>query len=165
MIGTQFNKENLDLNAYSQAAAWCNTNNCIIMDRGDYYEVEALPEPSLDEIKEQKLRELGSSFAVKRDAIRWVNLPAGHYGFDCATEDITNFMASWKAAEVAGSTLYKVWTSETEKSMATLTVEDFMTVFNAVRTSQYEAYSWYAQKKAEIEAAGTQAALKSITWE
>ena len=162
MIGTQFNKENLDLNAYSQAASWCNVNRAVIEDKGEYYEVVPIPDLTLDEIKQEKLKQLGSAFAVKRDAIRWVDVSGGHYGFDCANDDITNFMASWKAAELAGSTLYKVWTSESEKGMVTLTTEDFTAVFNAVRQSQYEAYAWYGTKKAEIENAATVEEINAV---
>ena len=162
MIGTQFNKENLDLNAYSQAASWCNVNRAVIEDKGEYYEVVPIPDLTLDEIKQEKLKQLGSAFAVKRDAIRWVDVSGGHYGFDCANDDITNFMASWKAAELAGSTLYKVWTSESEKGMVTLTVDDFTAVFNVVRQSQYEAYAWYGTKKAEIENAATVEEINAV---
>lgn len=162
MIGTQFNKENLDLNAYSQAASWCNVNRAVIEDKGEYYEVVPIPDPTLDEIKQEKLKQLGSAFAAKRDAVRFVDVSGGHYGFDCGNEDITNFMASWKAAELAGSTLYKVWTSESEKGMVTLTTEDFTAVFNAVRTSQYEAYAWYGTKKAEIGNAATVEEINAV---
>ena len=164
MVGTQFNEENLDLNAYSQAAAWCNANGATIEDKGEYYEVVAIPEPTIEEVKAAKLKQLGSAFAAKRDTVRWVDVTGGHYGFDCANDDITNFMASWKAAELAGSTLYKVWTSESEKGMVTLTVDDFTAVFNAVRTSQYEAYAWYGTKKAEIENATTVEDVEKIKW-
>lgn len=164
MIGKQIQKENLDLKVYAKIAAWCNVNRAVIEDKGEYYEVVAIPDPTLDEIKQEKLKQLGSAFAVKRDAIRWVDVSGGHYGFDCANDDITNFMASWKAAELAGSTLYKVWTSESEKGMVTLTVDDFTAVFNAVRQSQYEAYAWYGTKKAEIENAATVEDVEKITW-
>ena len=70
--------------------------------------------PSIEELQANKLNEAGAEFAKRRDAIRWVQVSDGNaYGFDCASEDITNFMAAWKAAEVDGYTGYKVWFTET----------------------------------------------------
>lgn len=34
---------------YAEAAAWCNANRAVIEDMGDYYEVVALPEPTVEE--------------------------------------------------------------------------------------------------------------------
>ena len=121
------------------------------------------PEQTLEEAKADKHREAGAAFAKKRDAIRQVQLSDGNtYGFDCANEDITNFMASWKAAEVSGSTPYKVWKADGSKGMITMQLADFKTVFNAVRTSQLEAYAWYGAVDAQIQAATTKEDLDAI---
>ena len=57
-IGTKFDKKNYDGDLYTQAARWCNeTQKARIEDKGDFYEVVALPtppEPTLDELKAQK---------------------------------------------------------------------------------------------------------------
>lgn len=50
MIGTKFQKPLTDLEAYSQAAAWCNANRAMIEDKGDYYEVCEIPEPTDEEV-------------------------------------------------------------------------------------------------------------------
>lgn len=121
------------------------------------------PEQTLEEAKAEKHREAGASFAQKRDAIRQVQLSDGNtYGFDCANEDITNFMASWKAAEVSGSTPYKVWGADGSKGMITMQLADFKTVFNAVRESQLAAYAWYGAVDAQIQAATTKEELDAI---
>lgn len=121
------------------------------------------PEQTLEEAKEDKHREAGAAFAKKRDAIRQVQLSDGNtYGFDCANEDITNFMASWKAAEVSGSTPYKVWGADGSKGMITMQLADFKTVFNAVRESQLAAYAWYGAVDAQIQAATTKEELDAI---
>lgn len=121
-------------------------------------------DPTLDELKAAKHNEAGAVFAQKRDAIRQIQLSNGvTYGFDCANEDITNFMASWKAAEVSGSTPYKVWNTDGGKGMITMQLTDFDTVFNAVRTSQLEAYAWYNGVDAQIKAATTAAEIEAIT--
>lgn len=124
------------------------------------------PEQTLEEAKADKHREAGAAFAKKRDAIRQVRLSDGNtYGFDCANEDITNFMASWKAAEVSGSAPYKVWKADGSKGMITMQLADFKTVFNAVRESQLAAYAWYGAVDAQIQAAATKEELEAIVLE
>ena len=54
MTGTKLDKQNLDYTAYGKAAEWCNHNNATIEDKGEYYEVVALPEPPPPSIEEQK---------------------------------------------------------------------------------------------------------------
>lgn len=86
MIGTQFAKplqedtiidpkdefETIDNPApntykkYSEAALWCNQNHATIEDKGEYYEVVALPETTLDEVKGSKLAELAYAFDAWR---------------------------------------------------------------------------------------------------
>mgnify|MGYP001461091190 FL=1 len=121
------------------------------------------PEQTLQEAKADKHREAGALFAKKRDAIRQIAISDGNtYGFDCANEDITNFMASWKAAEVSGSTPYKVWIADGGKGLITMQLVDFDTVFKAVRDSQLEAYAWYGTVDAKIQACETKEELAEI---
>lgn len=35
---------------YSELAQWCNSNNAMIVDRGDYYEAIPVPEPTEEEL-------------------------------------------------------------------------------------------------------------------
>lgn len=35
---------------YSELAKWCNSNNAMIVDRGDYYEAVPVPEPTEEEL-------------------------------------------------------------------------------------------------------------------
>lgn len=52
MIGTKLNKNQLDRHEYFEVSSWCNKNNCTIEDKGDYYEVVAIPEPEPVPIEE-----------------------------------------------------------------------------------------------------------------
>lgn len=63
-VGAKFPKPLPDamLNAYAQVAAWCNEHGATIEDKGDYYEVVAIPAPTLDELRAAKLTALESSF-------------------------------------------------------------------------------------------------------
>lgn len=95
MIGTQFAKPLQDdylfdeqgnrldnpvpntCKKYAEAAAWCNQNNATIEDKGEYYEVVALPEPEpvpepteeelLAQAKSVKLAELNTKFSAWRE--------------------------------------------------------------------------------------------------
>ena len=98
---------------------------------------------------------LGAEFANRRDAVRWINLPSGNrYGFDCAVEDISNFMAAYTPLLIAGSgeTGYKVWKSETEKGLVILTFADMQAAYTYVRESQLSAYTWLSASQAKINA-------------
>ena len=48
------------LKEYSELADWCNKNNAMIVDQGDYYEAVPVPEPTV--------QELASSVRSQRDA-------------------------------------------------------------------------------------------------
>ncbi len=63
MIGTQIRKP-IDYKKYAEAADWANENNARIVDCGDYYEVQAVPPKTVEELKITKLSEIN----VKYDA-------------------------------------------------------------------------------------------------
>lgn len=52
---------------YTEAATWCNSHNATIEDKGDYYEVVAIPAPTLEEVRERKLTTLNSAFESWRE--------------------------------------------------------------------------------------------------
>ena len=164
MLGTKLYKDNEEqMQSYFVVSKWCNENNATIEDMGEYYEVVKIPAPSLEELKKAKHNAAGASFAAKRDAIRFVKLSDGNtYGFDCANEDITNFMANWKAAELDGQTAHKVWLDETTKGMVVMQPADFKTVFDIANKSQKEAYVWYGEIAARIAAATSKEELDAI---
>lgn len=125
-------------------------------------------EPTLEELKEAKIKEVGALFAKRRDAIRFIDLPSGkNYGFDCTSEDITNFMAAYTPLmiEKSGSTGYKVWLNQTTKGLVTLDYADMKYTYDTVRTSQLEAYTWYEAIKLQFNACTTKEELDNITLE
>ena len=64
MIGQKINKPVQDWQTYTRAALWCNANSAVIEDRGEYYEIVALPqtpEPTLEEVKAKKLAEINAA--------------------------------------------------------------------------------------------------------
>lgn len=65
MIGTKIYKNNYDEEKYLQCSAWCDGNNAMIVEREEYYEVVAIPEPALAELKADKLAEVNAWTAAK----------------------------------------------------------------------------------------------------
>lgn len=47
---------------YAELAVWCNGNHAIIEDKGEYYEAVALPEVTLDELKERAVDQLWRNY-------------------------------------------------------------------------------------------------------
>lgn len=126
--------------------------------------------PTLDELKEAKSQKAGEVFATKRDAIRWVKVDEIHtYGFDCASEDITNFLAAYTfldtQVEKSNTTMYKVWLDKENKGIVELNLEQMSKVFNDVRTSQFKSYAWLEQIQAQINACQSKEDLESIVLE
>ena len=118
---------------------------------GDFY-IDTEP---FDYMQQRLYSALGREFATRRDAVRWINLPSGNrYGFDCAVEDISNFMAAYTPLLIAGSgeTGYKVWKSETEKGLVILTFADMQAAYTYVRESQLSAYAWLASSQEKVNA-------------
>ena len=168
MIGTKLYKGKFTDEQYIQCSNWCNANNATIEDKGEYYEVVAIPAPSLDELKTTKLQEAGSIFAQKRDARRFVQLDENrYYGFDCASEDITNFLARWAPLAMmgGGESQYKVWLNETEKDLVMLSLADYNLVYQVVSASQLQAYDWYKVMEVRINACTTKEELEAIVLE
>lgn len=160
MISTRLYKDRYTAKEYADLAVWCNQNGAVIADKGDYYEAAALPAPTLAERRSRALAMAQTAFAARRDAVRWV----GGYGFDCAPEDITNFMAAYTPLLVAGagSTQYKVWLTDSAKGIVTLTLDEMTAVYREVRASQLEAYAWYERTRKAIEAADSADALAAV---
>ena len=117
---------------------------------------------TLDELKAAKLNLAGTEFASRRDCIRWVD----GYGFDCAVDDITNFMAAFTPLLVnkAGTVFYKVWFDEQTKGIAELSYTQMQAVYDIVRNSQMAAYTGYETIKEQILSCKTAEEVEQITW-
>ena len=110
--------------------------------------------------KEEALTAAKETFAARRDRVRYVD----GYGYDCASDDITNFMAAYTPLLVAGEGLpqYKVHLPSGDKTIVTLTADTMTRVYTAVRTSQLADYAWYETVRTQINDAQTEEELASI---
>ena len=64
MIGTKLYKQDLNLTEYENTSAWCNKNNAMLINKGEYFEVAPCP----DFTKEQA-PSLSERIAVLEDAV------------------------------------------------------------------------------------------------
>ena len=124
-----------------------------------------------EEAKQAKLNEAGAMFAQERDKVRFIQLDENRrYGFDCANEDVTNFMASYVPLLImqGGTTEYKVYLNENnikEKELVYLSFADMHKAYLEVSADQKEAYKWYGAIKARIDACTTKEEVESIVVE
>ena len=79
MIGAKFEKDSIDWDAYAKCAKWCNENNAHIEDKGDYYEVVAIPEPTAEELEAQALAQ---AKAERADAVSKIIVEVDCMKFD-----------------------------------------------------------------------------------
>ena len=126
-------------------------------------------EPTFEEMKESKLAEAKRVFGEKRDAIRFIQVDdTNTYGFDCSSDDITNFLAAYTALtnnitkSSTNTTMYKVWITKKEKAIVALNLEQMNKVFYLVRNSQFKAYEWLNKVEQEIQKAVSKADLDAI---
>lgn len=64
MIGTKLYKQDLNISEYENTSSWCNKNNAMLIDKGEYFEVVPCP----DLTKEQK-PSLSERIVVLEDAV------------------------------------------------------------------------------------------------
>lgn len=64
MIGTKLYKQDLKIIEYENTSIWCNKNNAMLVDKGEYFEVV----PFLKDTKEQT-PSLSERIAVLEDAV------------------------------------------------------------------------------------------------
>jgi len=71
VIRKQIQKPVKDWSEYTEVAIWCNDNKAIIEDKGEWYEVVALPEQTLEEAKSAKLAEInGACDSILKTAVK-----------------------------------------------------------------------------------------------
>lgn len=64
MIGDKLYKQELDIREYENTSSWCNKNNAILIDKGEYFEVIPFPENTSEQTPS-----LSERIAVLEDAV------------------------------------------------------------------------------------------------
>ena len=145
---------------YTDVANDCNTNQWIIIDKGEYYEVEALPEPTLDELKEAKKATLKAERDQKE--VQPIEYNGHLYDYDDKARDRIN--AAIIALELAGAEATLQWTTA-DNTNATVTAQDLRNIIAAVAMRSNTLHEQYRTAKEAVNAAETKEEVEAVTLE
>lgn len=179
MIGTKIEKTiipnedgsqsvNYDTELYGIAAEWCNSNNATIVEHDTYFEVVAIEEPPLGELKNVKLSEVKADYLKALYAVAWVNQDGTLYGYDTDPGSQLDFSMSHARAKLNGTTRYNVYTDKSNlevKEFLEHTPEMFDKVLAEVGDLQEDVYVKYYAVKALVKAAKTPEELAGISFD
>lgn len=161
MIGTIFKKDNFNLELYSKAAQWCNeTHTATIEDKGDLYEVVALPAPpvpTLDELKAQKKAAIAAARFEAETAGTSVNGILIDTGRDSQA-----LITGAALAAVIDSSYTLNW--KTAAGFIHLTAPELIAVAQSVRAHVQACFDKEGELVARINAVTTKKELDAITW-
>lgn len=157
MIGTKFYKDNYDLNAYSQAAEWCNeTQQGTIEDKGEYYEVVEIV-VTLEEAKQNKINELKSI----RDAKEVEDIEVDGKLFDYDEKARERINAAIIALDVTQGTI--MWTLA-DNTDTEVSANDLRFVIAMVAQRSNVLHIKYRMLKEQVQNAQTKEEVEAITW-
>ena len=156
MIGKQITKPVKDWTEYTQTAIWCNTNKAVIEDKGDYYEVVAMPEKTLDELKTEKLAELETAFTRASQEAHCTS----SVGFEIDADEIANrnIEGLVLVMQPEGTTLFRAY----DNTFHEVTREQLETMRTEIVVNSQYLYQAKWTMEARIRAAETAEALKII---
>ena len=148
------------LSKYADCAEWCNANNAIIEDKGEYYEVVAIPAQSIDELKKAKLQSLKSERDYKEVEPIIYN---GHaYDYDEKARDRIN--AAIIALEAQGETATIAWTLA-DNTNVNVTANDLRMVIASVAIRSNALHVAYRTAKEKVNACSSKDELDKIILE
>lgn len=158
MIGTKFIKGQFKDEDYAKCANWCNTNNATIEDKGDFYEVVAIPAPSLDEIKQAKINSLKST----RDTLEVepITYNGNRYDYD---DKARERMRIAQQALSDNNIPNQLWTTY-DNTQVELTVRDFKNINTLAAKRSGELHIHYNTLKQEVLACTTNEDVEKIEW-
>ena len=163
MIGKKIYKTDLvtqeQLDVYSQAAEWCNKNHAAIEDRGEYYEVVAIPALSLDEVKTTKISELKTIRDTKE--VEPIRTDKGIFDYDDKSRD--RLAIARQALADTGGTGTVVWTTADHQRVP-LGVADFAAINGAAAIRSNALHVLYNELKEQVNACDTVEEVGSIFW-
>ena len=117
----------------------------------------------LDHAKAQYTIAAGMEFAKRRDAITWTQHEVGLYGYDRKPEDVTNFLAAMKRAELGLETGFNVYVDSIgPKQFLPHTYDMFKVVLEQSANEQIAAYQWFEGIKGQLQAATSIEELEQI---
>ena len=160
MIGKKFYKGNYNLDEYAQCARWCNQNHATIVDKGEYYECVALPQPSEEEILAQAKASKIIQLKTARDNEELSPVSYGGYLWDF--DDKAQMRINGAITVLGNNTI--TWTSADNEEIKSVNVNDLKQVVGAAAMRSNALHIKYRELKAEVEQATTKAEVESVVW-
>ena len=157
MIGAKFYKSNYNQKEYEKSVKFCDENGCTIVDKGEYYEVVEIPQPSLGELKAAKLAELKAQRDSKEVAP--IEYNGNLYDYDEKARDRIN--AAIIALELQGESTSIDWTTADNQDVK-VTANDLRCVIATVAVRSNALHIAYRIAKEKVEEATTAAEVESI---
>lgn len=155
MLGTKIYKN--DMSNYTECAIWCNQNKATIEDKGDYYEVVALPLPTLEEIKQHKIAEL----KAERDSKEVEPIEYQGYSFDYDSKARDRISAAIVALEVAGASATLTWTTADNRDVKVI-ASDLRGIIAQVALRSDKLHNAYRKAKEKVESATAKEEVEAI---
>ena len=156
MIGTKIYKNNMK--DYTKIAIWCNKNNATIVDKGEYYEVVAIPAPALEELKQAKINELKAIHDTKE--VEPVHTSKGLFDYDDKSRDRLA-IARQALTDAGGGEI--VWTTA-DNQRVSMTITDFAAINGAAAARSNSLHIKYNELKQRVNAAQTVEEVEAIHW-
>ena len=159
MIGNKFYKDNFNDTEYAECANWCNEMQlATIEDKGEYYECVAIPAPSLEELKQDKLLELKN--IRDNEEVKPIEYNGNLFDFDEKARDRIN--SAIIALSITGQSIE--WTTANNTNVL-VTADDLRSVIAAVAVRSNKLHTAYRIAKEKVEAATTAADVEAVTFE
>ena len=143
---------------YSECAEWCNKNNAYIEDKGDYFEVVAVPEKTLEEVKTNKHSELKSTMQAKRQSLK---VDYDDDQFDANETAQANMIVLLKSFDLGATSVnIRSATEKTHSFNQTRCNELALLMASAVNN----LYSEYWALKDKLDICATKEEVEAIVW-
>ena len=147
-----------------EAAIWCNSNNHFIaeieaIDGVRQFQIQAIPGPSLEDVKSEKIAILKKERDVREEAP--VEYKGKIWDFDTKSRDRINAAAT--ALEVGGVETI-TWTAYDDTSLE-LTAEDLKTIVALAAIRGDALHKNYRELRDAVNGAETIEEVESIIWE
>lgn len=158
MIGTNISKSDFDGGLYAECAVWCNANNAIIEDKGDYYEVSAVVK-SLEEIKTCKIDELKAA----RDAEEVQPIEYGNHVYDYDSKARDRMAVAIIALESMGADASISWTTADNED-AVVTAKDLRAISTSVANRSNALHVKYRKLKERVLQCTEAKEIEVVKW-
>ena len=150
----QLNQNNQN---YVELAIWCNNNNHMIVDKGDYYEAVEIPPPPLYEIKETKKEELKAI----RNQLEIEPLQVGELIFDVDKDSLMRINA---CQQVLHGAMVQNWTMA-DNTVRPITAEIIKELYKALAYRSNLLHEKYNKLKEKLMNCKTEEEVGAIEWE